>query len=90
MLEKVREVGSGLWGRVVGGLTACALAVVAVLGGDVMAADTTIPAMPVDFADIASQGAVILGTVVGGVIGIFVIVALINMGIKWVRRAFTS
>ncbi len=71
------------------GIFAAAVAVLAT--GAAMAADSvTIPAMPVDFADVAAQGAVILGTVVAGVIGIFVIVSLVNMGIKWVKRAFNS
>lgn len=87
MLKWARDKVKGTWS----GVAALALAVMAMVSEGVMAADSvTIPDMPVDFADIAAKGAVVLGTVVAGVIGIFVIVSLINMGIKWVKRAFNS
>lgn len=86
VMAKVENAGN----RAVFAALLAAGTVVSLFGGQVMAADITIPDMPVDFADIATKGAVILGTVVAGVMGIFVIVSLINMGIKWVKRAFAS
>lgn len=45
------------------------------------------PEMPIDFSEIAAQGATILGGVIAGVVGIFVVTSLVNMGIKWLRAA---
>lgn len=49
-----------------------------------------IPELPIDFGALAASGATVLGGVIAGVMGIFVMVSLVNMGIKWVRRAFDS
>lgn len=92
MWERVKGFGGKVLG--VGKKAMRAVAALAVTGivavcGSASAADTvTIPSMPVDFADLAAQGAVILGTVVAGCIGVVVLVSLINMGISWMRRAF--
>ena len=90
MWKRFGEKVSGSFGRLAACVTAFALGIVAMIGESAHAEEVTIPAMPVDFADVASKGAVVLGTVIAGVIGIFVVVSLVNMGIKWVRRAFTS
>ncbi len=53
----------------------------------VSAADPiTIPAMPVDFADLGTKAAVILGTVIAGIIGLKVISIMVQMGIRWLSR----
>lgn len=81
----------GFLGKAHGGFIGFIVAFGLAFSGVASAADSvTIPTMPVDFADLASQGAVILGTVVSGCIGIVVVVALINMGISWLRRAFAG
>ena len=98
MLKKARGVVGGVFGFVRGKAGEIARGALALAGVVAVAAQeklfaaesVTIPDMPVDFGDIATKGAVVLGAVVAGCIGIFVITSLINMGIKWIRRAFTS
>lgn len=82
----------GLFQGVAGKFAACAVAAVAVVSGltNKAFAATTIPDAGVDWDGIATSGATEVGKVIASVIGIFVMVALVNMGIKWCKRAFTS
>jgi len=94
MVRKLWDKVTGMCARakgICGIVPALAFAlVVSVFGQGAMAAETTIPEMPVDFADIASKGAVVMGTVISAVVGIFVLSALVRMGIRWISRAFSA
>lgn len=49
-----------------------------------------IPPLPVDFASLVAQGVVVMGKVITGVAGIFVMMSLVRMGIGWIRATFSS
>jgi hypothetical protein len=46
--------------------------------------------MPIDFASITSDGAVVMGVVVAGVVGVYVVIALVRMGIRWISAALSG
>ena len=84
MLEKV-------WGKVRGcmGFVGFAAAFAVALLGDVaMAADSAIPALPVDFAALASDGVTIIGTVFAAIAGVIILFAICRAGFRLVSNAF--
>ncbi|MCC8164891.1 MAG: hypothetical protein LIQ31_01760 [Planctomycetes bacterium] len=82
-MKRVREFMRGAWGKV---LAVTCLATVGVTNAVSAADSITIPAMPVDFADLGTKAAVILGTVIAGIIGLKVISIMVQMGIRWLSR----
>lgn len=47
-----------------------------------------IPEMPVDFGELATMSMTVVGKVIVGCLGAYMIVVLLRMGIKWLVRAF--
>lgn len=93
MVRKMWDKVEGICGKAAGVVSKVACAVVVTVFGAnaAMAAESvTIPEMPVDFADLASKGAVVMGAVITGVAGIFILNALVRMGFNWIRRAFAG
>ena len=50
----------------------------------------TLPTMPVNFSDYATAGMVVVGTVLGAIAGIVVVVALTRMGLRKLAGAFSG
>ncbi len=46
--------------------------------------------MPIDFADYATAGMTVVGTVLGAIAGIVVVVALVKMGLQKLSGAFNG
>jgi hypothetical protein len=76
-----------VWNRVRGlaGAGLAAVAAVAAFGAPVYAAELT---MPVDFAGLAEDGMAVVGTVMGAIAGIIIVIALVRMGFRFLSSAF--
>lgn len=53
-------------------------------------AEVILPTMPVDFAEYATAGMVVVGTVLGAIAGIVIVVALTTMGLRKLSSAFSG
>ncbi len=53
-------------------------------------AAVTLPDMPIDFSDYATAGMTVVGTVLGAIAGIVVVVSLVRMGLKKLSGAFNG
>lgn len=82
----IRKGLKKVWGYLCMGVVALS----GVFGNVAMAADATIPAMPVDFGALATEAVAIVGTVLGAVAGIIIVIALVRMGFRFLTRAFTG
>jgi hypothetical protein len=67
-------------------LTAFALA----FFGEYARAEVTLPTMPIDFAEYAAAGMVVVGTVLGSIAGIIVVVKLVQVGLRKLGNAFSG
>jgi type IV secretory pathway VirB2 component (pilin) len=68
-----------------------ALALAAVIGiSNHACAAVTLPDMPIDFTDYATAGMTVVGTVLGAIAGIVVVVALVKMGLQKLSGAFNG
>lgn len=70
-------------------------AIAATIGGfasmsSARAEDVTLPAMPVDFPAYATSGMTTVGTIMGAIAGIIIILALVNLGFKKVGGALSG
>lgn len=50
----------------------------------------TMPTMPLDFAEIATAGLIIVGVVIGAIAGAVIVVRLCKMGLAWISNAFAG
>jgi hypothetical protein len=88
MLKKIKERSKNIKERI-GAF--CTFAFVAILAwGGTASAAVTLPDMPVDFNDYATAGMTVVGTVLGAIAGIVVVVALTRMGLSKLASAFNG
>ncbi len=89
MLKKLWGRVSSGFGRVVGVACAAVAFVQCAVMGRVMAADVTVPDLGIDWAEIGTTAAAVLGAVVVGLIGVKVAISVVNMAIKMFSRMFS-
>ena len=53
-------------------------------------AEVTLPTMPVDFDGYATAGMTVVGTVLGAIAGIVIVVALVRMGLNKLSSSFSG
>lgn len=86
-VEKAKDFVCSTAGKVAGAVAGGVVAVEVFAVETVMAADSiTIPDMPIDWADVGSKAAVVLGAVIAGLIGLKIVMSLINAGIRFLSR----